>query len=59
MGFEGTLDPVAPELGIPGELKLVAILPFGYPEAKLGKGKKNRKPFGEVAHSERYGSPFA
>lgn len=59
VGFEGTLDEVSPELGLPGNLKLVAIVPFGYPQKKLGRGKKNRKPLDEVAHKERYGRPFA
>jgi nitroreductase len=59
VGFEGTLDDVAPELGLPTELRLVGIIPFGYPVAKLGLGKKRRRPFGEVVHNERYGTPFS
>jgi nitroreductase len=58
VGFEGTLDPIAPELGIPDDLSLIALVPFGYPAKKLGLGKKRRKPFGEVVHREDFGTPF-
>jgi nitroreductase len=37
----------------------LAIVPFGYPAAKLGSGRKKRKPIGEVASRERFGTPFA
>jgi nitroreductase len=57
-GF-GNLEQVNPVLGIPATLKVMAIIPFGYPEARLGRGKKNRRPFAEVVSSERYGQPFA
>jgi hypothetical protein len=34
-------------------------IPFGYPVATIvGKGKKKRKPLGEVAHRERWNQPF-
>jgi nitroreductase len=59
VGFEGTLDDVAPLLGLPPDLKLIAVVPFGYPVAKLGKGKKRRRPFEEVVHSEVFGNPFS
>jgi nitroreductase len=59
VGFEDTLDEVAPLLGLPPELKLIAVVPFGYPVAKLGKGKKRRRPFDEVVHGETYGQPFS
>src|SRR5215210_6624477 len=42
VGFGG-LDEAKALLGIPEELDLLAILPFGYPAAKLGRGKKERK----------------
>lgn len=58
VGYEGTLDAVAPELNLPEELRLIAVVSFGYPVAKLGKGKKRRKPFGEVVHDETFGTPF-
>lgn len=45
-------------LSIPEEIQVVAVLSFGYPKRHLGKGKKTRKPFGEVVHKERFGQPF-
>ena len=58
VGFGG-LEDVKALLNIPAELDLLAILPFGYPVDAVGRGKKQRKPLGEVAHRERYGQPFA
>ena len=58
VGFGG-LEDVKALLNIPAELDLLAILPFGYPVGAVGRGKKQRKPLGEVAHRERYGQPFA
>src|SRR5438876_2364744 len=46
-------------LGIPEEVSVLAILPFGYPAEAVGKGQKKRKPLGEVAYNERWGEPFA
>lgn len=46
-------------LGIPTEKLVLAVLPFGYPAKPVGKGKKQRKPLGEVAHQGRFGTPFA
>ena len=57
VGFGG-LDDVKPLLSIPANLDVLAILPFGYPVARLGRGKKQRKPLEQVAHRERYGQPF-
>ena len=45
-------------LGIPDEVSVLAILPFGYPAEAVGKGQKKRKPLGEVAYNERWGKPF-
>jgi nitroreductase len=58
VGFSGQ-EEVKPLLGIPAELDVVAILPFGYPAAPVGKGKKTRKPLAEIAFQERWGTPFA
>jgi nitroreductase len=58
VGF-GNLEWANAVLGIPAGLTVLAIVPFGYPEARLGRGKKNRRPFAEVVSSERYGQPFA
>ena len=57
VGFNN-LDKVNALLEIPAGLDVLAILPFGYPAGKIGRGKKNRKPLGAVAHRERYGQPF-
>ena len=46
-------------LGIPADLDVLAILPFGYPVRPGGHGKKERKPLGQVAHRERFGQPYA
>jgi nitroreductase len=56
-GFRGLSD-VAAELGIPETYEVLAVLPFGYPARRIGEGKKNRKPFGEVVSAERFGQPF-
>jgi len=57
VGFLG-LTEVKPLLGIPDDLDVLAILPFGFPAQALGRGKKRRKPLSEVARRERYGHPF-
>lgn len=57
VGF-GRLDPLKPLLGIPDALEVFAVLPFGYPTAALGQGKKQRKPLADVAHGEHFGQPF-
>jgi nitroreductase len=53
------LDAVKPALGIPDNMDVLAIVPFGYPAQQVGAGKKQRKPLGEVASRERFGQPFA
>jgi nitroreductase len=57
VGFMG-MAGVKPVLGIPDNLDLLAIVPFGYPAQAIGKGKKKRKPLSQVAHRERFGQPF-
>jgi len=57
VGFGG-LEKVNALLGIPSELDVLAILPFGYPADRIGRGKKKRKPLRAIAHRERYGQPF-
>ena len=59
VGFTGGLTGVNQILGIPGTLDVLAIVPFGYPTRRLGKGQKQRKPLAQVAHRGRYGQPFA
>jgi nitroreductase len=57
VGF-GNLEKVNALLGIPSERDVLAILPFGYPADRIGRGKKKRKPLRAVAHRERYDQPF-
>jgi nitroreductase len=45
-------------LGIPEQMQVLSVLPFGYPAKAVGKGKKNRKPLAEVARRERFDKPF-
>ncbi|MFN8517043.1 MAG: nitroreductase family protein [Thermomicrobiales bacterium] len=59
VGFAGRLEETKALLGIPDDLDVLAILPFGYPATEVGRGKKNRKSLAEVASSERFGQPFA
>jgi nitroreductase len=58
VGFSN-LPQVKPVLGIPDNIDVIAIVPFGYPAKKVGKGNKKRKPLGEVVHNEHWGQPFA
>jgi nitroreductase len=57
VGFRG-LNEVKSLLGIPDELEVLGIIPFGYPARPIGKGKKKRKSISEVAHHERFGQFF-
>lgn len=58
VGFGG-LDDVKRLLGVPANLDVLAIVPFGYPAQPVGRGKKQRKPLSAIAHRERFGQPFA
>ena len=57
VGFLG-LSEVNSLLGIPDDLDVLAVLPFGYPTQAIGRGKKQRKLLSEVAHLGRFGQPF-
>jgi nitroreductase len=57
VGFQG-LSEVKSLLGIPDNLDVLAVLPFGYPAQATGKGKKRRKSLSEVAHLDRFGQTF-
>ena len=48
-------DGVKDLLGAPQRMKLVTVIPFGYPIEAKTKRKKNRKPLNEIAHYERFG----
>jgi nitroreductase len=58
VGFSG-LDEIKPLLGIPKEMDLLAIVPFGYAAQAHTGGKKKRKPLGEVVNNGKFGQPFA
>ena len=53
------MEETKPLLGIPDDVDVFAILPFGYPADEIGQGKKHRKPLSEVAHAERWGEPYS
>ncbi len=57
VGFLG-LTEVKSLLGIPEDLDVLAILPFGYPAQAHGRGKKQRKLLSEVASRGRFGQRF-
>lgn len=57
VGFMGP-EEAKPLLGIPADVDVLAILPFGYPLKPKTRGKKRRKPVSEVAHGERWGQPL-
>jgi nitroreductase len=58
VGFAGALGEAKQLLGVPDELDILAVVPFGYPQQELGRGKKQRKPLDEVASRERFGRPL-
>jgi len=51
-------DDVRRDFGVPSELVPGTILGFGYPKHKI-RGRKNRKPIGELAFSESYGNTLS
>jgi len=57
VGF-ANLKEVNALLGIPEQIEILGIIPFGYPVQTIGKGKKKRRPLGEIAHRERWEQPF-
>lgn len=56
-GFGG-LEAVRKIVGMPESYEVLAVVPFGYPKRAVGKGKKKRKPLGEVVSAERFGNPL-
>ena len=56
-GFGG-LEGVRQHVGLPDTYDVLAVVPLGYPARALGRGRKKRKPLGEVASRERYGTPY-
>jgi len=58
VGFLG-LTEVKALLGIPADLDVLAIVPFGYPAQARGGGRKQRKSTSQVAYGERFGQALA
>jgi len=52
-------DGVKDLLGAPQRMKLVTVMPFGYPVEPKAKRKKIRKPLNEIVHYEKFGQPFS
>jgi nitroreductase len=51
-------DAVKDILGAPQRMKLVSVIPFGYPREARTKRKKIRKPLEEIASLEKFGHPL-
>jgi nitroreductase len=45
-------------LGVPSNLMVLTVVPFGYPAEKIGKGRKARKPLNEIVHAEKFGVSY-
>lgn len=48
-------DGVKDAVGAPQRMKLVSVIPFGYPTEAKTTRKKIRKPLDEIVHYERFG----
>ena len=59
VGYRNLPDEVSALLGVPSEFEVLAIVPFGYPARPVGRGKKQRKPIGQVVSRERFGQSWA
>ena len=57
-GWVGMTE-VASLLGVPENLDVIAVVPFGYPTQVRTMGRKRRKNLPEIAHRERFGQPFS
>ena len=51
-------DGVKRLLDIPEGCELITVLPFGYPTDAAKRLRKRRKPLEQLAHRERFGTPF-
>ncbi len=45
-------------LGVPKDLDLLTILPFGFPTVLTVRRKKMRKPLGDITHAEMFRRPL-
>lgn len=57
VGF-GPMPAVEKLLGVPDVFEGLAVVPFGYPAAPIGRGAKKRKATGAVVSAERFGTPY-
>ena len=57
VGF-GPMPAVEKLLGVPDAFEGLAVVPFGYPAAPVGRGTKKRKATGAVVSAERFGTPY-
>jgi len=48
-------DGVKEILAAPQRMKLITVMPFGYPVTTQVKRKKNRKSMSEIVHFEKFG----
>jgi nitroreductase len=51
-------DGVKRLLGLPEACELITVLPFGYPTDAAKRLRKRRKPLAQMAHRERFGTPY-
>jgi nitroreductase len=51
-------DAVKDILGAPQRMKLISVIPFGYPKEPKTNRKKIRKPLEEVVSNEKLGEPL-
>lgn len=56
-GFGG-LDGVRAYVSLPDAYDVLAVVPFGYPARALGKGRKNRRPLGDVVSDGGFGTAY-
>lgn len=45
-------------LNLPDTCELITVLPFGYPTDAAKALRKRRKPLEQIAHRERFGTPY-
>ena len=53
------MTKVANLLGVPENLDVIAVVPFGYSTRVSVIGKKRRKNLSEVVHHEQFGRPYS
>ena len=58
VGF-GSMPEIEKLVGAPATMEGLAIIALGHPAAKLGRGKKQRRPLAEIASRERFGVPYS